>query len=202
MNPPTTTPTQYEALYLLRSGYSNAQDVIRFLDTKVAIISAAVTLMLGYAACLAKWWIEKVAEISPSWHTWEKAMFFVHPILLLLVGSFGLVIIIKAANVWRPNHSPLTQENFTALFPEWDGNHVTLEFVDGYLRNLANNESQSHTSVAAEYAIQCRVLGKMLHNKISAAQKLSPWFTRLYCAIAAETIAVIFCVTWKIFCLA
>ncbi len=94
---------------------------------------------------------------------------------------------------------PLTQENFTALFPEWDGNQIPEGFVDSYLRNLANSESLNHTSVAAEYAIQCRVLGKMLHAKISAAQKLSPWFTALYCAIAAETVAVIFCVTWKIF---
>ena len=196
MNTPSTPP-QYEALDLLRSGYSNAQEVIRFLDTKVAIINAAVTLILGYAVCLAKWWIERTPEISPSWHKWEKALFFAHPILLLFVGTFGLVIIAKSANVWRPNHSPLTQENFTALFPEWDGNQIPEEFADGYLRNLASGGILSHSLVAAEYAIQCRVLGKMLHAKISAGQKLSPWFTALYCAIATETVAVIFCVTWK-----
>lgn len=197
MNPPTTTPTQYEALDLLRSGYSNAQDVIRFLDTKVAIINAAVTLILGYAVCLAKWWIEKTPEISSSWNNWEKVLFLAHPILFIGVGTFGLVIIAKSANVWRPNHSPLTRESFTSLFPEWDGKKIPEVFADSYLRNLASGGPLCHTSVAAEYAIQCKVLGEMLHNKISATQKLSPWFTALYCAIAIETVAVICCVTWK-----
>lgn len=196
MNTPTSPP-QHEALDLLKCGYSNAQEVIRFLDTKVVIINAAVTLIMGFAVCLAKWWIEKIPEVSPSWQKWEKLLFLAHPILLLAVGIFGLVIIVKSANIWRPNHSLLTQVNFTALFPEWDGSQISEGSADNYLRGLADGGPLSHASVASEYAIQCKVLGKILHTKISATRNLSPWFTALYRAIAAETAAVIFCVTWK-----
>lgn len=196
MNSPTPHP-HYEALDLLKSGYSNSQEVIRFLDTKVAIINAAVTLILGFAVCLAKWWVEKIPEISFSWHKWEKVLFFAHPILLLCVGTFGLVIIAKSANVWKPNHSLLTPEDFTALFPEWDGDQIPEHFADSYLRTLAGGGQLTPASVASEYAIQCKVLGKKLHAKIAAARKLSPWFTALYLAVAAETLAVVFCITWR-----
>lgn len=167
------------------------------MDAKVALINTGATILLGYSAFLGKWWIENIPKTTNSWACWEKVGYLLHIVFLVLIGIFGLMIFIKSKRVWFPNHSPLKIEDFTALFPEWDGTRLKKESVDVYLRNVAEGSMTNDRTIAGEYAIQLRVLGNILYNKIQAGQEMVPWFKRLYWAIGAETLAVLFCVSWR-----
>jgi len=190
---------QPEVLDLLKDSQKNCQEVIRLLDGKVAIISTAVTLLLGYAAFLGKWWMGYIPKDSSEWACWEKIMYLSHLFFLAGAGICSGMVFVKSKRVWFANHSSLKKEDFTALFPEWDGVEIPQSFVDDYLRNVAAGRFTDHRSVADEYAIQLRKLGGFVYHKIEAVQQMIPWFRKLYIFIGIETIAVVTCMAWKLF---
>lgn len=168
------------------------------MDAKIALINTVTALVFGYVAFLGKWWIDCAAKDAIVWNSTEKLGFMIHLPLIGLATFFGVKVFIESKKVWHPNHSALKKEEFTALFPEWDGQQIDQEFVDLYLQNIAGGSYVHGRNVGSEYAVQLRIVGKIVHAKIKAGQKVLPNFKLLCIFVGLETVALVFCMCHRV----
>ena len=54
------------------------------------------------------------------------------------------------------------QDNFSAMFPEWDGDKLDKKFVQNYYDSLIENPK----SIRIDQQEQCIVMGKIIHDKL------------------------------------
>ena len=162
-----------------KSGYENAQNVIKLIDAKASILIGLSTLAAGFVISAAKWYI----EIDP---TKGGASFLAavakHPALMrwtALLGVLSLVVglICIGACVWsvvarsRPEG---LQMPFSVLFPIYP-QHKEREAADFFRSKL---QGMSQAEVLIEYEDQLRVLGlilskKLKHNRVASVAFLS-----------------------------
>jgi hypothetical protein len=155
-----------ETLAHAKEGYKNAQDVIRFVDTKTAVITGLSTLIAGSLIGILKWSIESdndshatladIAVIHPCW----IVCFYV-----LVALCFSATFVCITAAIWsvlarsRPRH---LENKFTILFPCYKKRHETdaCRVFERKLKGMTINE------VLLEYEDQLRVVGLILSKKL------------------------------------
>src|SRR5689334_6538588 len=75
-----------QALLHAKDGYKNSQEVIKFVDTKTAVITGLNTLIVGSLVSLLKWSIES----EKGSHATLPELAFVHP---CIAGWFYTLVI-------------------------------------------------------------------------------------------------------------
>src|SRR5262249_8325550 len=113
--------TVQQTLSHAKAGYQNAQDVIKFVDTKTAVITGLSTVTAGFLFATLKWSIESDGVSRPRLYQVTvphacAALFF----YLLVVLSLLSLLVCLAAAVWSviARARPRNLENaFTILFP-------------------------------------------------------------------------------------
>ncbi len=157
-----------------KSGYENAQNVIKLIDAKAGILIGLSTLAAGFLVSVFKWYV----EIDPSKGGANfLAAVAKHPAFIHWAAFLGVLSLIAAlgcigACVWsvvarsRPDN---LQMPFSVLFPAYpqDKEREAAEFFRWKLRGM------SQTEMLIEYEDQIRVLGlilskKLKHNRIAS----------------------------------
>jgi hypothetical protein len=149
-----------------KEGYKNAQDVIRFVDTKTAVITGLSTLIAGSLVGILKWSIESEKDS----HATLADIALIHPcwivcFYILVALCFCATFVCITAAVWsvlaRPRPRNLDNK-FTILFPfykkrqETDACHVFEKKLKG----------MTITEVLTEYEDQLRVVGLIISKKL------------------------------------
>lgn len=165
-------PQEEPFLEHLRAGYQNAQDTIRFIDSKVPLLVSLATFVLGGLFAFAKWAIESegssghspVALALDGHVFWER--FFLLTTFISLVGFlfclFGCLWTILA----RPPSAP--QLAHTILFPYYTAN--TRDEVNAYMLDCGMS-TQLSARMVQEYQDQTFQVGCILSRKLSALRR-------------------------------
>jgi hypothetical protein len=180
-----------------QTGYENAQNVIKAIDTKTTIVTGLSTLAGGFLIAIIKWSIE-LDEASPAnLQRIVEAFPRLSTLLFIFIGfSFLNAFFCIGASVWSvvARQRPKNLENrFTILFPAYrraDAKDACRYFEDR-LRDC------NKSAILKEYEDQLRIVGmilghKLRHNRTACIALLLQIFL-LGCALT--TILVMY--VWK-----
>jgi len=171
-----------------QTGYENAQNIIKAIDTKTTIVTGLSTLAGGFLIALIKWSIELDAA-SPANLQCVVAVFpRLSTLLFVFIGaSFLNAFFCIGASVWSvvARQRPKNLENrFTILFPAY--RRVDAKDACRYFENRLRDCSKS--AILKEYEDQLRIVGmilghKLRHNRTACIALLLQIFL-LGCALA------------------
>jgi hypothetical protein len=145
-----------------KTAYTNAQDVIKFVDLKSNVLIALSTVVSGFALALAKWNFELPSTSAARISVLAKG----HPCLtwtaLILFGlSLVATIISYAAATWSMIVRPAKRGAFTVLFPVPRENKR-----ETHRRLIAERLSgMSREGVLHEFSEQLFAVGQILQAK-------------------------------------
>jgi hypothetical protein len=155
-----------EALAHAKEGYKNAQDVIKFVDTKTAVVTGLSTVIGGALVGVLKWAIESEKDTHAT--ITELALY--HPcaagwFYFFVTTCFAAMFVCIAAAVWsviaraRPRH---LENKFTVLFPYYKQRDETAacQVISGKLAGMSKGQ------ILLEYEDQLRVVGMILGKKL------------------------------------
>jgi len=155
-----------QALLHAKDGYKNSQEVIKFVDTKTAVITGLNTLIVGSLVSLLKWSIES----EKGSHATLPELAFVHPCIAawfyaLVTCCFVAALICLAAAIWsvlarsRPRR---LENNFTILFPLYREREETAacQAFEEKLKGMTKKQ------ILVEYEDQLRIVGMILGKKL------------------------------------
>ncbi len=158
-----------------RAGYANAQDVIKFIDTKSGVVTGLITVMLGLPFVVIQWLAEqgddamlslrRISEQSPVWSCAS--------LVVLVLGLFsGLIALWSALHGLLPR-SPAGRAAVTVLFPMFDPQKGKARAR----RSLARlPRGLSHKQILREYQHQLFRVGQILHEKTALLHKTGNFF--------------------------
>jgi len=158
--------TVEQTLAHAKAGYKNAQEVIKFVDTKAAVITGLSTVTAGFLLATLKWSIESHGVSRPrlyqvtATHTCAAVFFYVFVVLSLLS-----LLVCLAAAVWSviARSRPRNLENaFTILFPIYRRRDAT-QACRTFERKL---KGMSKSDILTEYEDQLRIVGMILGKKL------------------------------------
>jgi hypothetical protein len=149
-----------------KEGYKNAQDVIKFIDTKTAVVTGLSTLIGGSLVAALKWSVE--SEKNSHATLLQLAQYHpcvVHWFYIFVAGCFAATFVCIGAAVWsviaraRPRH---LENTFTLLFPIYKQRDETAacEVLSNKLRGISKEQ------ILLEYEDQLRVVGMILGKKL------------------------------------
>jgi hypothetical protein len=149
-----------------REGYQNAQEVIKFLDTKTAVVTGLSTLLGGFLLVVLKWSVELDGGRSPSLGQVTSA----YPCIAAWLYLFVLVSLLAAivclcSAVWSviARARPTKLENeFTVLFP-WYRQRDAADACRVFERKLSG---MTKVEILKEYEDQLRIVGMILGRKL------------------------------------
>ena len=162
----TDDPRTRETLDHAKDGYRNAQEVIKFIDTKTAVVTGLSTLLGGFLLLVLKWSVELNGNLTPnlgqltSAHLCLATCFY----FLVLVSLLAAVLCLCAA-VWSviARARPTNLENaFTVLFPFYRRRDAA-EACRQFERKLGG---MTKTEIIKEYEDQLRIVGMILGQKL------------------------------------
>lgn len=149
-----------------KEGYKNSQDVIKFVDTKTAVITGLNTLIGGSLVALLKWSMESEKDS----HATLPELASVHPCMvvwfyLLVIGCFIAALVCITAAIWsviarpRPRH---LENKFTVLFPLYRQRDeaAACRTFEEKLKGMTKEQ------VLLEYEDQIKVVGMILGKKL------------------------------------
>jgi hypothetical protein len=149
-----------------KAGYQNAQEVIKFVDTKTAVVIGLSTLTGGFLLAVLKWSIESDGVSRPTLYQITAA----HPcatvlFYLFVAASLCSALVCLAAAVWSviARARPQNLENaFTILFPIYRRRNAAAA-CSTFERKL---KGMSRSEVLMEYEDQLRIVGMILGQKL------------------------------------
>lgn len=158
-----------------KSGYRNAQEVIKTIDAKTGVVTGLSTLSAGFLIAIVKWSIES-PTLSPR--NFDQ-LIQSHPrfacaIYVSILASLLCALLCLGAAVWsvvaRDRPSRL-KNRFTVLFPVYPEEAETeaQQFFGSRL------EGMTKTQILKEYEDQLRIVGTILCRKIKFNRRAS-WF--------------------------
>lgn len=159
-------PVLARTLDHVKVGYQNAQDVIRFVDTKTAVVTGLSTLLGGFLLVVLKWSVELDGISRPNLEQLTAAsptMAILFYSLVLI--SLGAAVTCLSAAVWsviaraRPKH---LENRFTILFPFYRVRDATAacRVFEQKLKGMTVSE------IVNEYEDQLRIVGMILGKKL------------------------------------
>lgn len=164
--PIAVTPPLDDTIEHAKEGYKNAQDVIKFVDTKTAVVTGLSTLVGGSLVAVLKWSVESEQESRATLQ--QLAEYHPNTVLwfyIFVAGCFAATFVCIAAAVWsviaraRPDH---LENKFTVLFPIYKQRDETAacEVLSHKLRGISKEE------ILQEYEDQLRIVGMILGKKL------------------------------------
>jgi hypothetical protein len=155
-----------ETLAHAKAGYQNAQEVIKFVDTKTAVVTGLSTLTAGLLLAVLKWSIEADGVSRPNLnqltagHSCVAVSFYIFVVLSFL----GALACLSAA-VWSviARARPRNLENaFTILFPIYRRRDAVAA-CKAFEQKL---KGMSRSEIINEYEDQLRIVGMILGQKL------------------------------------
>lgn len=149
-----------------KEGYKNAQEVIKFVDTKTAVVTGLSTLIGGSLVAVLKWSVESeknshaTLQHLAEYHPWVVQWFYI-----LVATCFAAMFVCIAAAVWSviARARPRRLENrFTLLFPIYKqrDEKAACEVLSNKLRGISKEQ------ILLEYEDQLRIVGMILGKKL------------------------------------
>lgn len=155
-----------ETLDHTKAGYQNAQDVIKFVDTKTAFVTGLSTVLGGFLLIVLKWSVELDGTSRPNLEQITSA----HPCVAVwfyffLMTSLSSAVVCLCAAVWSviARARPKNLENtFTILFPFYKRRDAAnaCKVFEQKLKGMSNTE------IIKEYEDQLRIVGMILGQKL------------------------------------
>ncbi len=184
MSTPPEEPAESPALEITKAGYANAQDVIKFIDTKASIATGLITLAIGASLLVTQWLAEReatshfcpnvVATRSPT--LWLLAQMF----LVVGTGAGALALHWAIATI-RPRMRT-GRSRFAILFPQYDPSQHRAAAV----RTLAKlNPNFTREGELREYKSQLLNVGAALFAKMSNLKRSLGYMEFQFLAYAA-----------------
>ena len=163
--PNVDMPPDAETIEHAKAGYANAQDVIRFLDTKTGAVMGLVTLSIGLPMLFGQW----LAGLGEGSQFSLRALMAGSRLLCeISAGIAGLGFTAGAVALLYCLHglnarTPFGRGKVPILFPMFDPTGKTNAAHRSFarLRRKITNEE-----IIAEYEMQLRRTGSILHEKM------------------------------------
>lgn len=149
-----------------KNGHRNAQEIIKTLDGKTAVITGLSTLSSGFLISLVKWSLESpVGSIRNFDSILQGHPYFACAIYAALVAALLSGLLCLACALWSViarGRAPHLKNPFTVLFPQIseDRNAEAERFFASRLKGITKVE------ILGEYEDQLRILGGILCRKI------------------------------------
>lgn len=153
-------PNKGLALEQAKTGYKNAQELIRFVDSKATYLTGGTTLSLGFVLQAVKQFTQLPDGVSQSLdaHPYLMLILKVVAVLSLLVGALCLWSCILSL-VGRPPLRKVAAQQ-TILFPYYQGNDEEEKYCSKIRAGMTEAE------VAAEFEAQVWNVGIILRRKL------------------------------------
>lgn len=144
----------------LKAGYSNAQEIIRFVDTKTSFLTGAATLTTGFILEAARQYAEMSGNI--------KQNFAIHPYLscvLISVGQYalffgGLCIWCCVLSLIARPPVRKSKRGSAVLFPFYQGSQPEQDYITSASQGLTRKQ------ILKEYEAQIWNVGLILQKKV------------------------------------
>jgi hypothetical protein len=147
-----------------KAGYANAQEVIRFLDTKAGALVGVVSLAIGLPLLVGQWWLA-VPDTSPfsvRGLTRNAPLCCDVAIVLTLAGvaagTAGVLALLRGLNA----RHPFRRAGVSVLFPSFDPAKRTRSAHRSFARL---RRGLSFNEISGDYEMQLRRIGAILHEK-------------------------------------
>lgn len=171
-----------------KSGYANAQEVIRFIDTKTSFLTGATTLIIGFVLEAAK----QYSQLPPA----VKHNFAIHPYLifaLMNLGEFSLLA--GGLCVWcsvlsliaRPPAKKM-RRNSSMLFPFFEGKISEKQYCSKTTQDMTEEE------ILKEYEAQIWNVGLILRKKVMRHRWAGVMFLVQLITLTAGGFIILFCI--------
>jgi len=171
-----------------RFGITNAQETIRFIDAKIAVILSFLTFLVGQALTLADeiGLRELVRGDGCTWSRLLALLAVAVPVGALLVCLVKTACYCLDALTARPPEAGLARLTSCVLFPflpDKGGNRrrgdaavIELARIQSFRESFAKvSAGMENEEIAAEFADQCGVLGVILGKKMRACNRAIVW---------------------------
>jgi hypothetical protein len=178
---------QKRALEQAKAAYQNAQEIIRFIDTKTSFITGASTLSIGFVLDALKEYIQlpdglkNNFDLCPIMTCWIAVL----AILSLLGGVLCLWSSIMSLIGRLPKK--FMDHHLTILFPYFSGKQSEQDYCKKITTGFAEEE------IAREYQTQVWNAGLILHKKLTRHRWAARMLLLQLVAITMAGILVIFC---------
>ena len=145
----------------LKAGYANAQEIIKFIDTKTSFLTGASALVIGFVMEALK---QYIVQVPPN----IKHDFDSHPYLVCVLMVLGeLSLLAGGICIWcsvlsliaRPPTKKL-KRNCTILFPFYSGKPSERDYCAKVSQGLTDKE------ILKEYEAQIWNVGLILQKKL------------------------------------
>jgi hypothetical protein len=153
-----------------KAGYSNAQEVIRFLDSKAGALIGLSSVTTGLGLVVLKWFIE-LNERSPLS---IQTLTIKHPeyiysagivtIVGILLGSIAILCCLHGLNARSPFRDRRDGRRPPVLFPMYNPDRHLRLAHESFAKITAG---MSERDIAGEYEQQLKRVGAILHEKIA-----------------------------------
>jgi len=187
MSEPKTKPAEpppdenlfAEGIKHAESGYKNAQDVIRFIDSKAGVIAGFTSVGLGVMMQGIKEFLCLNKDIQDS----IVAILKLHPVCAVVLFTFcvlsiglGIVCLICVVQCVTARAARMNSKlKHTMLFPFYD---ATKDLDSARLHFEKLERGLTHKEIADEYGVQLLNVGAILHQKM----KFQRWATNAFLA--------------------
>lgn len=170
-----------------KAAYANAQETIRFIDTKAGALTGLLTLAVGLPIWVVQWLSEQQAEESALHIGLEKCEPYI-----LLAGFFAWACGIMAGviSLWLvldciSARLPSGRRKSVVLFPMVLGHHSAYAIA----RRLTVGMTTRDT--VGEYRTQCLRVGAILAKKVIKFNRAMRWFKAQIAAYGVGILAII-----------
>lgn len=171
-----------------KAAYANAQETIRFIDTKAGALTGLLTLAVGLPIWVIQWLGEQKTEESSLYLGLAKCEPYI-----LVIGflAWSCGIMAGVVSLWlvldciaaRP---PSRKRKPTILFPMVADRHSAYVIA----RRLTVGLSTADT--IGEYRTQCLRVGAILAKKVIKFKRAMRWFKAQIASYSVGIIAIIF----------
>lgn len=157
-----------------KAAYANAQETIRFMDTKAGALTGLSTIVTGLPILVLQWITEQQSVDGSRWQI--SSLVECHPIILpvlsvvLGAGAFSGVVSLWFALDCISARLPSKRRRPTVLFPMVGD----LGSRSAIVRKLRNG--LTHASILDEYKTQILRVGFILSQKALALSRAMRWF--------------------------
>jgi hypothetical protein len=185
----TQTPSQTRGVSIeqARTGYRNAQETIRFLDTKTTYLTSASTLTIGFILQAIKQYLQLPDNLRSHFEIHPYMLFVLEVLaaLSLLGGALCLWCCIISLVGRPPANSSVFRH--TVLFPFYEGNIKERQCCAKIVRGMLDED------IAQEYECQVWTVGLILRRKLIRHRWAAFMFLAQLISLVVGGIVVVFC---------
>lgn len=171
----------------VKVAYANAQETIRFIDTKAGALTGLLTLAVGLPIWVVQWLSEQQAEDAALHVGLDKCEPYILIIGFLawscgiMAGVISLWLVLDCISARLPSR----RRKSVVLFPMVSGHHSAYAIA----RRLT--AGMSTQNIIGEYRTQCLRVGAILAKKVIKFNRAMLWFKAQIAAYGVGVLAII-----------